>query len=184
MNTMEKETTMNWYIVRAQSNRERSVAEKLRKESEKGDLMGNIGRVLVPTEKSFHLKDGKKVSREKVMYPGYIFVETKSIGELAYFVKGCDGASGLLSDRSKKPQVLSLKEVERMIGIQEQIVVEQEITSRYIIGEEVKILDGPFKSFTGTVENIEGDKVKIAVLIFGRKTLVELNIQQVDKNVA
>jgi transcriptional antiterminator NusG len=184
MNTMEKETTMKWYIVRAQSNRERSVAEKLRKESEKGDLMGVVSRVLVPTEKNFHLKDGKKVTREKVMYPGYIFVETKSIGELAHFVKGCDGATGLLSDRSKLPQVLSLKEVERMIGIQEQVAVEQEITSRYIIGEEVKILDGPFSTFTGEVESIDGEKVKIAVLIFGRKTLVELNIQQIDKFIA
>lgn len=182
--TMEKETTMKWYIVRAQSNRERSVSEKLRKEGEKGDLMGAIGRVLVPTEKSFHLKDGKKVTREKVMYPGYIFVETRSIGELAHFVKGCDGATGLLADRSKKPQVLSLKEVERMIGIQEQVSVEQENSNKYIIGEEVKILDGPFNSFTGEVENIDGDKVKIAVLIFGRKTLVELNIQQIDKHIA
>jgi transcriptional antiterminator NusG len=182
--TMEKETTMKWYIVRAQSNRERSVSEKLRKEGEKGDLMGAIGRVLVPTEKSFHLKDGKKVTREKVMYPGYIFVETRSIGELAHFVKGCDGATGLLADRSKKPQVLSLKEVERMIGIQEQVSVEQEASNKYIIGEEVKILDGPFNSFTGEVENIDGDKVKIAVLIFGRKTLVELNIQQIDKHIA
>ncbi len=181
---MEKETTMKWYIVRAQSNRERSVSEKLRKEGEKGDLMGAIGRVLVPTEKSFHLKDGKKVTREKVMYPGYIFVETRSIGELAHFVKGCDGATGLLADRSKKPQVLSLKEVERMIGIQEQVSVEQEASNKYIIGEEVKILDGPFNSFTGEVENIDGDKVKIAVLIFGRKTLVELNIQQIDKHIA
>ena len=181
---MEKETTMKWYIVRAQSNRERSVAEKLRKESEKGDLMGAIGRVLVPTEKSFFLKNGKKVTREKVMYPGYIFVETRSIGELAHFVKGCDGATGLLSDRSKLPQVLSLKEVERMIGIQEQVSVEQETSNRYIVGEVVKILDGPFNSFTGDVESIDGDKVKIAVLIFGRKTLVELNIQQIDKHLA
>lgn len=181
---MEKETTMKWYIVRAQSNRERSVAEKLRKEGEKGDLMGAIGRVLVPTEKNFHLKDGKKVTREKVMYPGYIFVETKSIGELSHFVKGCDGATGLLADRSKKPQVLSLKEVERMIGIQEQVAVEQETSNRFIVGEVVKILDGPFNSFTGDVENIDGDKVKIAVLIFGRKTLVELNISQIDKHIA
>jgi transcriptional antiterminator NusG len=185
MNTkMEKEITMKWYIVRAQSNRERSVAEKLRKESEKGDLMGVVSRVLVPTEKNFHLKDGKKITREKVMYPGYIFVETRSIGELAHFVKGCDGATGLLSDRSKLPQVLSLKEVERMIGIQEQVAVEQETSGRFIVGEVVKILDGPFNSFTGDVESIDGDKVKIAVLIFGRKTLVELNIQQIDKNIA
>jgi len=179
--TMEKETTMNWYIVRAQSNRERSVSEKLRKEAEKGDLMGAIGRVLVPTEKSFHLKNGKKFTREKVMYPGYIFVETKSIGELAHFVKGCDGATGLLSDRSKKPQVLSYKEVERMIGIQEKVAVEQELTSRYIVGQEIKITDGPFTTFTGIVEAINEQRVKISVLIFGRKTMVDLELNQIDR---
>lgn len=181
--TMEKETTMKWYIVRAQSNRERSVSEKLKKEAEKGDLMGIVGRVLVPTEKSFFLKNGKKVTREKVMYPGYIFVETKSIGELSHFVKTCDGATGLLSDRSKLPQVLSLKEVERMIGIQEQVTVEQENLNKYIVGEEVKIMDGPFNSFTGTIESITDQKVKVSVLIFGRKTLVELGIMQIDKNI-
>ena len=180
---MEKEITMKWYIVRSQSNRERSVAEKLRKESEKGDLMGAIGRVLVPTEKNFYLKEGKRVTREKVMYPGYIFVETKSVGELSNFVKNCQGATAILSDRAKKPQVLSLKEVERMIGIQEQVAVEQEISGRYIIGEVVKILDGPFSTFIGTVENIDVEKVKIAVMIFGRKTLVELNIQQIEKHI-
>jgi transcriptional antiterminator NusG len=181
--TMEKEKTMKWYIIRAQSNRERSVAERLRKESEKGDLIGVVGRVLVPTEKNFYLKDRKKVTREKVMYPGYIFVETRSIGELSHFVKGCDGAIGLLSDRSKLPQVLSSKELERMIGIQEKIAVEQETLNKYIVGEVVKILDGPFSSFTGDIENIDDDKVKIGVLIFGRKTLVELNIQQIDKHI-
>lgn len=182
--TMENETTtMKWYIVRAQSNRERSVSEKLRKEAEKGDLMGIVGRVLVPTEKSFFLKNGKKVTREKVMYPGYIFVETKSIGELSHFVKGCDGATGLLSDRSKLPQVLSLKEVERMIGIQEQVSVEQESVNKYIVGEEVKITDGPFNSFSGTIESLTDQKVKVSVLIFGRKTLVELNTMQIDKNI-
>ena len=182
MNTMEKETTMNWYIVRAQSNREKSVSEKLKKEAEKGDLIGRIGRILVPTEKNYYLKDGKKIIREKVMYPGYIFVETKSIGELTHFVRGCDGATGLLSDRSKVPQIITQKEVERMIGVQEEVSIEQEKSSRYIIGEEVKILEGPFNSFTGDIENIDGDKIKIAVLIFGRKTLVELNINQINKH--
>ena len=73
---------MQWYIVRSASNREKSVAEKMQKEGETGDLMGKIGRVIVPVEKSFHLKNGKKVQREKVMYPGYIFIETNAVGEL------------------------------------------------------------------------------------------------------
>ena len=69
-----------------------------------------------------------------------------------------------------------------MIGVQEEVSIEQEKSSRYIIGEEVKILEGPFNSFTGDIENIDGDKIKIAVLIFGRKTLVELNINQINKH--
>jgi len=181
MNTIEKETTMKWYIVRAQSNRERSVSEKLRKEAEKGDLMGVVGRVLVPTEKSFSVKNGKKITREKVMYPGYIFVETKSIGELSHFIKACDGATGLLSDRSKKPQVLSIKEVERMIGVQEQITLDQEVKNNFVAGEDVRIVDGPFNSFTGTIESITDQRIKVTVMIFGRKTLVDLNTSQIDK---
>ena len=93
MTTEIKKTTMNWYIVRAQSNREKSVSVRIIKDGENGELMGKIGRVVVPTEKSFHLKNGKKVQREKVMYPGYIFVETSSVGELKYYLKAVNGAT-------------------------------------------------------------------------------------------
>lgn len=174
-------SVMNWYVVRTQANREKSVLEKLIKEGEKGDMMGKIGRVLVPMEKSFFLKNGKKISREKVMYPCYVFVETNAIGELKYFVKGCNGASGLLSNRDGSIQVLKNCEVDRMIGYQEDAKIKQEIENKYIIGEDIKIIDGPFNSFSGTVENVDGDKVKVGVLIFGRKTLVELGINQIDK---
>ena len=116
---METATSMKWYIVRAQSNRERSVSEKLLKEAEKGDLIGKVGRVVVPMEKSFFLKNGKKVSREKVLYPGYIFVETNAIGELKYFVRGCNGATGFLTNRTGDIIPLQKNEVDRMIGQQE-----------------------------------------------------------------
>ena len=112
---METTTSMKWYIVRAQSNRERSVSEKLLKEAEKGDLIGKVGRVVVPMEKSFFLKNGKKVSREKVLYPGYIFVETNAIGELKYFVRGCNGATGFLTNRTGEIIPLQKNEVDRML---------------------------------------------------------------------
>ncbi len=175
------ETQMKWYIVRAQSNRERSVSEKLIKESEKGSLVGKIGRVLVPTEKSVGVRNGKKVTREKVMYPGYIFVETNAIGELTFFVKGCDGATGLLQSKSGVIQPLHNAEVDRMLGVQQEIIEKAEVENRFVVGEEVKILDGPFTSFTGTIESITDQKVRVSVLIFGRKTPVELNILQIDK---
>jgi len=176
---MEKQAT-KWYVVRAQANREKSVSERLIKEGEKGDLMGKLGRVLVPMEKSFFMKNGKKVMREKVMFPGYIFVESNAIGELKYFIKGLNGATGFLTNRAGDIQSLSKAEVDKMLG-QHETAQEQEIDNTFVIGEEVKVLDGPFATFHGVIEEINGQKVKVGVLIFGRKTPVELSVLQIDK---
>ncbi len=182
METLENVKTMKWYIVRAQSNRERSVSERIVKDGETGDLMGKIGRVIVPTEKSFHLKNGKKVQREKVMYPGYIFVETNAVGELKYYLKGVNGATGFLTSRDKTIQSLTQGEVDRMLGIQKAKEVVAEQFDHFISGESVKVLDGPFTGFTGTVESIKDQKVKVEVMIFGRKNLVELSALQIEKH--
>jgi transcriptional antiterminator NusG len=182
METLENVKTMKWYIVRTQSNRERSVSEKIVKDGETGDLMGKIGRVIVPTEKSFHLKNGKKVQREKVMYPGYIFVETNAVGELKYYLKGVNGATGFLTSRDKTIQSLTQAEVDRMIGIQKEKEVVAEKFDHFISGESVKVLEGPFTGFTGTVESIKDQKVKVEVMIFGRKNLVELSSLQIEKH--
>lgn len=181
MATIENVATMQWYIVRAQSNRERSVSEKIIKDGEKGDLIGKIGKVIVPTEKSFHLKNGKKVQREKVMYPGYIFVETNAVGELKYYLKGVNGASGFLTSRGGVIQSLTQTEVDRMLGVQKEKEEVAELFNHFIIGESVKVLDGPFSGFTGTVESIKEQKVKVEVMIFGRKNLVELSSLQIEK---
>lgn len=177
--TVEKQAT-KWYVVRAQANREKSVSEKLIKEGEKGDLVGKIGRVLVPMEKSFFMKNGKKVMREKVMFPNYIFVETNAIGELKYFIKGLSGASGFLTNRAGDVQPLTQAEVDKMLG-QHQIAQEKEISNTFVVGEEVKVLDGPFATFHGVIEEVNGQRVKVSVLIFGRKTPVELSVLQVEK---
>ncbi len=179
MDTIEKVSTMKWYIVRAQSNKERNVAERITNESLKGDLMGKVGRVLVPTENTFYMKNSKKVKREKVLYPGYIFVETNAIGELKYFLKGMNGASGFLTNRAGEILPLSENEINRMIGQQEEAKIEVE--TPFIIGEEVKIIDGPFSSMVGKIEAINEQKIKLNVSIFGRITPLELNITQIDK---
>jgi transcriptional antiterminator NusG len=173
------QTTSKWYIVRCQTNRERSVSEKIIKSADKGDLNGKISQVIVPMEKTFYVKGGKKVKREKVLYPGYIFVESYAVGELKYFLKGCNGATGFLTNRSGDIQELSQEEVNRMIGYVEQS--EKEIENPFIIGEEVKILDGHFQTMTGTIEQIEGHKVRVSVKIFGRRTPIDLDIHQIDK---
>lgn len=181
MRTMESVSTMKWYIVRAQSNREKSVSEKIIKDAEKGDLIGKIGQVIVPTEKSFHLKNGKKVQREKVMFPGYIFVETNAVGELKYYLKAVNGATGFLTNRGGDIQSLTQAEVDRMLGIQKQKEEVAEQFDHFISGESVKVLEGPFTGFTGTVESIKDQKVKVEVMIFGRKNLVELSALQIEK---
>ena len=181
MNIVEKETTMKWYVVRAQSNRERSIGERLTNEGAVGDLMGKLGRVIVPVENSFYLKNGKKIKREKVKFPGYIFIETNAVGELKYFLKGMNGAQGFLTNRAGDILPLTQVEVNRMIGEQQRVQEEVEVEVRYIVGEEVQILDGPFNTFTGKIEQVNGDKVKVAVSVFGRITLIELGINQIDK---
>jgi transcriptional antiterminator NusG len=180
MRVMDKVATMKWYIVRSQSNRERSIAERITSEATNGDLMGKVGRVLVPTENSFYMKNGKKVKREKVMYPGYIFVETNAIGELKYYLKGLNGASGFLTNRGGDIQALSEAEISKMIGLQEEQET-KEVDASFIIGEDVKIIDGPFSSMIGTIQSVDDQKVKLNVSIFGRVTSLELSTSQIDK---
>jgi len=182
MRTMESVSTMKWYIVRSQSNREKSVSERIIKDAEKGDLIGKIGQVIVPTEKSLHLKNGKKVQREKVMFPGYIFVETNAVGELKYYLKAVNGATGFLTNRGGDIESLTQSEVDRMLGVQKQKEEVAEQFDHFISGESVKVLEGPFTGFTGIVESIKDQKVKVEVMIFGRKNHVELSALQIEKH--
>jgi len=173
---------MEWYIVRAQANRERKVSERILKEADKGELNGVIGRVVVPMEKVFAAKDGKKTQREKVLFPGYVFVETSAIGELKQVVKKIDGATGLLSDRAGNIQIVSDQEVNRMIGLHEENKTKS-FSDIFSVGDEVTVTEGPFTSFKGNIEHIDKErgKLKVNVLIFGRPTSVELEDTQVKK---
>jgi len=178
---MESVKTKNkWYIVRSMSNREKSVSEKILNESTKGELIGIVSQVIVPTENSYYMKNGKKVKREKVMFPGYIFVESTSPAELKEYLKSVSGASGFLTSRSGEIQALSETEVNRMLGIQEEYK-HKDIINPFIVSEEVQITDGPFATFKATIEEINGEKVKLTVSIFGRKTPIELTIYQIKK---
>ena len=179
--TIEREIAMKWYVLRSQSNREKSISEKIISEGAKGDLMGKIGRVIVPIENSYFLKNGKKMKKEKVKFPGYIFVETNAVGELKFWMKGLNGAQGFLTSRAGDILPLTQAEVDRMIGEQERVKEETIPEIRYLIGEEVQILDGPFNTFAGKIEQVSGEKVKVAVSVFGRITLIELGINQIDK---
>jgi transcription termination/antitermination protein NusG len=174
---METKVEMQWYIVRTQNNRERSVAEKIKAEP---DLQDKIGEVVVPMETTFYMKDKKKIKREKPMYPGYIFIETNATGELKYFLRGCKGATGFLTGRDGIIKPMSKLEIDKMLGHYQE-VKDREIETPFAVGEDVRIIDGPFSTLIGKIEHIDGKKVKVNVSIFGRITPLELSSLQIDK---
>jgi transcriptional antiterminator NusG len=168
-----------WYTVKVQSNREKSVSEKLKLDMDR-DFKEEVN-VLIPTQKLSFIKNGKVKQKENLLYPGYIFVETGSIDKILHFVKVINGMTSVLKDPQGNPIVLRNSEIERMTG---------EIENRksfdkglYAIGEEVSVINGPFASFRGKIQTLdyEKDKVKIEVSIFGRATIVDLTVADISK---
>jgi transcriptional antiterminator NusG len=172
-------TDMKYYVIRTQNNREKSVAERIQKEAEKGTLIGKVGQVIIPIEKVITVKSGKKIQKEKVMLPGYIFLETNAVGELKYFLKSVKGTSGFLTERNGDIKSLSEAEVNKMTGRNKEVPVESLLS--FEVDEEVIINDGPFSTMKATIDKIEDQKVTLSVSIFGRKTPLTLDIHQIDK---
>lgn len=177
--TIDK-TEMKWYVIRTQSNREKSVTERLIKESQSGELVGKVGKVIIPIEKVIELdKKGKRVEKEKIMLPGYIFLETNSLGELKYFLKGVKGTSGFLAERNGSIQSLTEEEVDKMMGKHKEASNVDSLL--FMTGEEVVITEGPFTSMKAVIEDIKDQKVTLTVSIFGRKTPLTLELSQINK---
>jgi transcriptional antiterminator NusG len=168
-----------WYTVRVQSNRERFVSEKIKMEYSRN---GEDINVLVPTEKQFYLKNGKKAFKDRVMFPGYIFVESANTERLQEALKVIPGNTGLLKNKSGEFAVLKQHEIDKMVTDDEHNK-SVDLSNTFILGEVVKILGGPFDGFRGSVEEIHPDKskVKVHVSIFGRATPVDLNMDQIVK---
>lgn len=174
---------MNWYAIRTQNNKEKSVMERLQLEINRAGLNSSIGRTLIPVEKVMASKGGKKFFRERTIYPGYIFVETSALGELKNIIKGIDGAAGFVRSRSGDIHPIKESEVVGLLSIEDEKreVVDQ--MTKFSVGDEVKINDGPFDTFKGKVVEInsEKQKCKIGVLVFGRITNIELNYDQIER---
>lgn len=167
-----------WYTIKVQNNRERSVAERLKIDAEREGLK-NVKEVLVPMEKQYYVKDGKKMSRDKITYPGYIFVMVEGLGELPYILKQIQGNSGLLKDRSGTPIPISKSEIDRMVG---HAAKNTEVESEsFMVNEIININSGAFSGFKATVEEVDKKKIKVSVSIFGRLTYLDLDVSQVDK---
>ena len=174
-----------WYVVRAISGQENKVKAYIESEMIRVGLAELIGQILVPTEKVFQIRNGKKISKERNFYPGYIMVETALTGEVVHAIKNVPGVIGFLGETKGGDAVpLRLTEVNRMLGkVDELSETEEQFNIPFIVGETVKVIDGPFNGFNGTIEKIfeEKRKLEVMVKIFGRKTPLELSFMQVEK---
>lgn len=176
-------TDLQWYVVRAVSGQEKKVKANLESELIKGKLTEFVPQILIPMEKVYKIKDGKKIAKERNYFPGYILIQAKFFGEVEATIKGINGVVGFLGTKDK-PVPLRQSEVNRILGnADENGTIQSDVTEPYIAGEAIKVTDGPFSGFSGVIEEVneEKKKLKVMVKIFGRRTPLELNYNQVEK---
>jgi len=176
-------TGMNWYVLRAVSGKEAKVKEYIEAELKHNTLLAShVSQVVIPMEKHASLRNGKRVIKEKISLPGYVFVEASLVGDVAHtlrFMPNVLGFLGGLDNPSPVPQ----SDINRMLGNAEESELVDEIDIPFVIDETVKVTDGPFSGFSGVIEEVNTDKrkLKVMVKIFGRKTPLELGFMQVEK---
>ena len=177
------EIAKKWYVLRTVSGKETKVKEYLEAEINNGLLGGYVSQVLIPTEKVVQNRNGKKVVKDRNYLPGYVLVEAALVGEVAHNLRNTPNVAGFLGGLDN-PTPVRASEVNRLLGIVDEMAVPtEEIKVSYMVGEAVKVSDGPFKGFDGIVEEINTDKKKLKVMvkIFGRKTPLELSFMEVEK---
>jgi transcriptional antiterminator NusG len=182
---MSEVSSRKWYVVRAVSGQEKKVKEYIEAEIQHSKLTDHVAQVLIPMEKFYQIRNGKKVSKERNFFPGYIMMEADLVGEIPHIIKSIPGVIGFLGEtKGGDPVPLRTSEVNRILGkVDELADSTEELNIPFIVGETVKVIDGPFSSFSGVVEEIneEKKKLKVMVKIFGRKTPLELSYMQVEK---
>lgn len=182
---MADNNVKKWYVVRAVSGQENKIKAYIEQEVNRVGMGDYISQVLVPTEKVVSIKDGKKISKDKVYFPGYVMIEANLTGEIPHIIKSITGVIGFLGEtKGGEPVPLRMAEVNRMLGrVDELSVTTENVNIPYSIDETIKVIDGPFNGFNGTIEKINEEKRKLEVMvkIFGRKTPLELSFTQVEK---
>ena len=183
------EQTKQWYVLRAIGGKEKKVKEYIDAEVRHLNLEHLVSQVLIPTEKVYTIRNGKKVSKERVSYPGYVLVEAAMVDEVPYVLRNTPNVLGFLGETKEESQRLIATpvreaEVARILGRVDQMSAgEEENEIPFFVGETVKVTDGPFSSLSGIIESVDEERKKltVSVKIFGRKTPMELSFMQVEK---
>lgn len=174
-----------WYVLRAIGGKEKKVKEYVESEIERLQLHDYIAQVLIPQEKVYQIRNGKKISKERNYFPGYVMIEAALVGEIPHILKSVPNVIGFLGDRDNSAVPLRASEVNRILGKVDELADsdKEELNVPYFVGETVKVVDGPFNGFNGVIEEVNEDKRKLQVMvkIFGRKTPLELSFLQVEK---
>jgi transcriptional antiterminator NusG len=178
---MSESNEKKWYVVKAITGKEKKVKEYLESEIKRLNLQDLISTVLIPTEKYYEVKNGKKVSKERNYLPGYILVEAVLVGEVVHVIKNTPNVIGFLGTKGE-PDPLRPLEVQRILGKVDELQTmgaANDVT--FMVGQSVIVNDGPFSTFNGIIEEVneEKKKLKVSVKIFGRKTPLELSFFQV-----
>ena len=172
----------NWYIVQSHSSFENKVAQLIKEEAEKAKVTDKIEEIVVPTHDVTEVKRGKRVQRKRKYFPGYVLIKSEMDNDLYHMIKGIKKVSGFLGSKGI-PVPVSDKEIEKILGQIKDGVAQPKSSIEYAVGEKVQVIDGPFASFSGLVEDIDEEKsrLKVSVSIFGRPTPVDLEYNQVEK---
>jgi transcriptional antiterminator NusG len=174
-----------WYVIRAISGQENKIKTYIESEVKRLKIDSFVEEIIVPTMKVIQIRKGKKVSKEKVYFPGYIMIKANLTGEIPHIIRSFPNILGFLGEtKGGDPVPLRGNEVSRMLGKVDELSMDAEnIVIPFTIGESIKVIDGPFNGFNGNVEKVNEDKRKLEVMvkIFGRKTPLELSYMQVEK---
>tara|TARA_B100001123_G_C15113869_1_gene948549 strand:+ start:258 stop:815 length:558 start_codon:yes stop_codon:yes gene_type:complete len=182
----ENNSENKWYVVRAVSGQENKIKTYIENEISRLGMSSFVEEILVPQEKVVQIRKGKKVTKDKTYFPGYIMIKANLSGEIPHIIKSVTNVIGFLGEtKGGEPIPMRQAEVNRMLGKVDELSLQDEtdIIIPFIHGENVKVIDGPFNGFDATIEKINEEKRKLEVMvrIFGRKTPLELSYMQVEK---